>query len=102
MSSIEQESSLPSHTLFAGFPSFWNSGSGECARRAECSGASVLVGIVAGAGGIVFSMAGQAVVQIALEGVAGYHAAGPEGEVKFPWVPSFTPRSTLGFCFLYQ
>ncbi len=52
-------------------------------------GASVLVGIVAGFGGIVFSVAGQAIIQLTLEGVAGYHAAGPDGEVKFPWIPSF-------------
>ena len=51
--------------------------------------ASVLVGIVAGLGGILFSIAGQAVVQLALEGAAGYHAPGPAGEVRFPWIPSF-------------
>lgn len=51
--------------------------------------ASILVGIVAGAGGILFSAAGQAVTQLALEGIAGYQPAGPFAEVRFPWIFGF-------------
>ncbi len=88
MTLIDAQFSRPSHP-FRWFPEFLEFGK----RRFHCQGrvlaASVLVGIVAGLGGIVFSVAGQAVVQLALEGVAGYHPPGPGGEVQFPWIPSF-------------
>ena len=84
----ESESSRPSHP-FRWFPEFLEFGKRRFHSQGRVLAASVLVGIVAGLGGIVFSVAGQAVVQLALEGVAGYHAAGPDGEVKFPWIPSF-------------
>ncbi len=50
--------------------------------------ASILVGIVAGSGGIVFSVCGQAVAQFTLEGIAGYHPTSPDAEVRFPWIPA--------------
>ena len=51
-------------------------------------GASVLVGIVAGIGGILFSVVGQAMSIHARRG-RGLSCDGPDGEVHFPWIPSF-------------
>ena len=73
---------------FRWFPEFLEFGKRRIRSQGRVLGASVLVGIVAGIGGIVFSVAGQAVVGIALEGAAGYEPAGPDGEVRFPWIPS--------------
>src|SRR5271167_4821910 len=88
MSSTDSQSARPSHP-FRWFPEFLELGKRRIRSQGRVLGASVLVGIVAGIGGIVFSVAGQAVVGLALEGIAGYHPPGPDGEVKFPWVPSF-------------
>ena len=88
MSSTASESSRLSHP-FRWFPEFLEFGKRRMRFQGRVLGASVLVGIVAGIGGIVFSVAGQVIIQLTLEGVAGYHAAGPDGEVKFPWIPSF-------------
>jgi chloride channel protein, CIC family len=74
---------------FRWFPEFLEFGKRRMRSQGRVLAASVLVGIVAGFGGILFSIAGQAVVQVALEGAAGYNAPGPAGEVRFPWIPSF-------------
>ena len=74
---------------FRWFPEFLEFGKRRIQNQGRVLGASVLVGIVAGIGGIVFSVAGQAIVQLTLEGIAGYHAAGPDGEVHFRWIPTF-------------
>ena len=84
----ESETARVSHP-FRWFPEFLEFGKRRIRSQGRVLGASVLVGIVAGIGGIVFSVAGQAVVGIALEGAAGYEPAGPAGEVRFPWIPSF-------------
>ncbi len=89
MSSLDPELSRFSHP-FRWFPEFLEFGKRRMRAQGRVLGASVLVGIVAGLGGIVFSAAGQAVVQFSLEGVAGYHAAGPDGEVRFPWIPTLS------------
>ena len=88
MSLTDSTSARPLHP-FHWFPEFLELGRQRIRSQGRVLGASVLVGIVAGIGGIVFSVAGQAVVNVSLEGVAGYHAAGPDGEVKFPWIPSW-------------
>jgi hypothetical protein len=54
--------------------------------------ACVLVGIIAGLGDVVFSIAGQLVVQVGLVALAGYQAGSPMGEPDFPWLPSSPPR----------
>ncbi len=87
MSLLDSESTRPS-SPFRWFPEFLEFGKKRIQNQGRVLGASVLVGIVAGIGGIVFSVAGQAIVQLTLEGIAGYHAAGPDGEVHFPWIPS--------------
>jgi chloride channel protein, CIC family len=50
-------------------------------------GSSVLVGIVAGLGAMVFAVACQLVVTYTLDGMAGYRAAGPAGEAHVAWLP---------------
>ena len=88
MSAISTDSPRPAHPFRARFPEFLEFGKRRMRSQGRVLAASVAVGIVAGVGGILFSIAGQAVVQLGLEGVAGYHASGPAGEVKFPWIPS--------------
>jgi CIC family chloride channel protein len=51
--------------------------------------ASCIVGVVAGLGGIAFTIAGQFVLQNTLQGIAGVPPAGPAGELEFPWLPRF-------------
>ena len=71
------------------FPEFLEFGRRRFRSQGRVLSASILVGIIAGLGGVVFSVAGQLVVQVGLEGLAGYRVAGPAGEVHFPWLPSF-------------
>src|SRR6516225_7286422 len=78
----------PSHPL-RWFPEFLEFGRRRFRSQGRVLSASILVGIIAGLGGVVFSVAGQLVVQVGLEGLAGYRVAGPAGEVHFPWLPSF-------------
>src|SRR5262245_1520918 len=49
-------------------------------------GAAMLVGVVAGLGAVVFSVACQAVVRYSLDGLAGYRAEGPAGEARVSWI----------------
>ena len=88
LASSDSQASRTSHP-FRWFPEFLEFGKRRIRSQGRVLAASVLVGIVAGLGGIAFSVAGQVVVALALEGVAGYHPPGPAGEVKFPWIPSF-------------
>ena len=88
LATVDSQNSHASHP-FRWFPEFLEFGKRRFHSQGRVLAASVLVGIVAGMGGIVFSVAGQAVVQLGLEGVAGYYPPGPEGEVRFPWIPSF-------------
>jgi chloride channel protein, CIC family len=57
--------------------------------QARLMAASVLVGIVAGVGAVVFSLACQIVVRFALNGVAGYHPPEPANEPPPAWLPQF-------------
>ena len=72
---------------FSWFPEFLEFGKRRFRSQGRVLGASILVGIVAGLGGILFSLVGQLVLQYTLEGVAGYRSPGPAGEVHFPWLP---------------
>src|SRR3954447_25818432 len=78
----------PSHPL-RWFPEFLEFGRRRFRSQGRVLAASILVGIVAGLGGVAFTVAGQFVVQGSLEGLAGYHAPAPAGEAHFPWLPSF-------------
>jgi len=77
------------------FPEFLEFGKRRFRTQGRVLGACIAVGIVAGFGGVLFSLVGQVITQYTLEGVAGYHAAGPAGEVRFHWLPevhvSFSP-----------
>ena len=79
---------LSSHPL-RWFPEFLEFGRRRFRSQGRVLAASILVGIIAGLGGVVFSVAGQFVVQVCLEGLAGYRVEGPGGEVHFPWLPQF-------------
>lgn len=72
---------------FRWFPEFLEFGKRRFRSQGRVFAACILVGIVAGLGGIVFSLAGQVVMQFTLE-EAGYHAPGPAGETWFDWLPS--------------
>src|ERR1044071_8042725 len=78
----------PSHPL-RWFPEFLEFGRRRFRSQGRVLAASILVGVIAGLGGVAFSIAGQLVVEVGLEGLAGYSAAGPAGEVHFPWLPHF-------------
>ena len=77
------------------FPEFLEFGKRRMRTQGRVLAASILVGIVAGTGGIAFTAAGQAVAQYSLEGIAGYRPSSPDAEVKFPWISGtdapFTP-----------
>lgn len=69
------------------FPEFLEFGKRRFRSQGRVLAASMLVGLVAGVGGVLFSLAGQLVQQYGLEGLAGYHPAAPAGEVRFTWLP---------------
>jgi hypothetical protein len=78
----------PSHPL-RWFPEFLEFGKARFRSQGRVLGACILVGIIAGLGGVAFSVAGQLVVGLGLEGLAGYHPHAPGGEPHFPWLPHF-------------
>jgi CIC family chloride channel protein len=69
------------------FPEFLEFGRRRFRTQGRVLGAAVLVGIVAGLGGVAFTLAGQVVVRFTLEGLAGYVAEGPGGEPHSAWIP---------------
>jgi chloride channel protein, CIC family len=77
-------SPIPSHPL-RWFPEFLELGRKRLRPQARLMALSVLVGIIAGVGAIVFYFACQVVVHYALDGIAGYRAQEPGGETSlFP------------------
>jgi CIC family chloride channel protein len=74
------------------FPEFLEFGKRRFRAQGRVLGAAILVGIVAGLGGVAFTFAGQLVVRYALEGVAGYKAEGPAGEAYSTWIPAIDPE----------
>src|SRR5262249_14365099 len=69
------------------FPEFLEFGRRRFRSQGRVLAASILVGVIAGLGGVAFSVAGQLVVQAGLECAAGYQALAPGGEAHFPWLP---------------
>lgn len=61
-------------------PEFLELGQRRLRSQARLLGWSILVGVVAGLGAIVFFAACQLVVRYTLDGLAGYHATAPGGE----------------------
>ena len=49
-------------------------------------GSAMLIGVVAGLGAVVFTVACQLVIRGTLDEVAGYRAEGPKGEARVAWI----------------
>jgi chloride channel protein, CIC family len=74
----------PSHPL-RWFPEFWEVGRKRLRPQIRLMGLSLLVGVIAGIGAVVFYLACVVIVHYALDLVVGLHASGPGGEpVLFP------------------
>jgi CIC family chloride channel protein len=72
---------------FRWFPEFLDILRRRSRSQARLLPLAVVVGIVAGLGGYVFTVACQAVVRVSLDEVAGYRPHGPAGEAKVSWIP---------------
>lgn len=70
---------VPSHPL-KWFPEFWELSNRRLRPHVRLLSLSILVGVVAGAGAIVFYVACQVVAGYALESLVGYHPHHPAGE----------------------
>jgi chloride channel protein, CIC family len=75
----EMGSTKPSHP-FRWFPEFWELSRKRLRPQARMMGLSLLVGVVAGLGAVVFYSACQVVAHYALDDLAGYRPQGPSGE----------------------
>ena len=75
----KSEASAPSHPL-RWFPEFLELSHKRLRPQARVLGLSLVVGIIAGIGAIVFYAACQVVFRFSLDGVAGYHPHSPGGE----------------------
>src|SRR5580700_2935612 len=84
---------VPSNPLHW-FPEFWELGRRRLRPQARLLGLSLLVGIIAGLGAVVFFLACQVVSHFALDLVAGYHAAAPGGEPALRFLPETTNTFT--------
>ena len=89
-------SSHPSHPL-RWFPEFWELSRKRLRPQARLLGLSLVVGVVAGLGAIVFFVACQVVVHFALDAVAGYHPHAP-GRRAGPVRRKRRSRSGPGCC----
>ena len=76
----EKETSIPSQPLHW-FPEFWELGRKRLRPQMRLLGLSLLVGLVAGIGAIVFYWACIAVFHQSLDSLAGYHPTHPGGEL---------------------
>jgi CIC family chloride channel protein len=70
---------VPSNPL-RWFPEFWELGRRRLQPQARLLALSLLVGVIAGLGAILFYSACQVVFHYSLDAVAGYHPHGPGGE----------------------
>jgi CIC family chloride channel protein len=77
--------SRPSHPA-GWFPEFLQLGQKRLRAQGRVLGSSILVGIVAGLGAVLFSAACHVVVHFSLDKVAGYRARTPAGEAELPWL----------------
>src|SRR3954464_10640910 len=73
------ESPVPSHPL-RWFPEFLELGRRRLRPQARLLGLSLLVGVIAGLGAVVFQGAGQVVSHSSRGAVAHYYPQGPAGE----------------------
>jgi CIC family chloride channel protein len=79
----------PSHPL-RWFPEFLRLTRKRSWPQGRLVGSAVLVGIVAGLGAVVFTIACQLVVRATLDEIAGYRAVGPDREARVGWIPEST------------
>ena len=79
MESEEAKTPKPSHP-FRWFPEFWELSRKRLRPQARLLGLSLVVGIIAGVGAIVFFAACQVVFHYSLDGIAGYRPVSPKGE----------------------
>jgi chloride channel protein, CIC family len=86
----EAKSPQPSHP-FRWFPEFWELSHRRLRPQARLLGLSLVVGIVAGIGAIVFFTACQFVFHYSLDAIAGYRPHAPGGE------PPIFPETTTAF-----
>ncbi len=70
---------IPTHP-WRWFPEFWELGRRRLRTQARLMGLSLIVGIIAGLGAIVFHFTCQTVAYGALDVAAGYHPIHPQGE----------------------
>jgi CIC family chloride channel protein len=82
-------SERPSHPL-SWFPEFLELTRKRSWSQGRILGSAVLVGVVAGLGAVLFSIACQFVIRWTLDEVAGYRARGPVGEAWVAWIPEST------------
>src|SRR5690242_15315124 len=96
------ESPAPSNPL-RWFPEFWKLGRRRLRPQARLMGLSLLVGVIAGVGAVIFFAACQVVAHYALDALAGYRPNPPGGEPPLlpdtlrpfhPWLLLVVP--TLG------
>src|SRR5690349_20559725 len=76
---MDNGSRIPSSPLHW-FPEFWELGRKRLRPQARLLGLSLIVGVIAGIGAIVFFSACQLVFRYSLDAVAGYHPHSPGGE----------------------
>src|SRR5215469_10049722 len=84
-------SSVPLNPL-RWLPEFWQIGQRRLKPQAQLLGLSLLVGVIAGLGGVVFYLATRTVFHLVLEMLVGYHPGGPANEPPLVLLPpSETP-----------
>src|SRR6516165_260011 len=75
----EPSSPAPSHPL-RWFPEFWELSRRRLRPQVRLLGLSLVVGVIAGVGAIVFFVACQVVVHFTLDAMVGYRPHAPGGE----------------------
>ncbi|HEX3313569.1 MAG TPA: chloride channel protein, partial [Gemmataceae bacterium] len=68
------------------FPEFLELTRRRLRSQGQLLGSSILVGVVAGLGAVLFSSLCSIVVHFTLEGIVGYHADGPANEARLTWL----------------
>jgi CIC family chloride channel protein len=83
----EPHHSPPPSKPWRWFPEFLELGRERFRAQGRLLGSCVLIGIVAGLGAVLFSIACQLVVHYTLEEIAGYKAQAPAYEARVSWLP---------------
>ncbi|HEY7330871.1 MAG TPA: chloride channel protein [Gemmataceae bacterium] len=87
----ERGASVPLNPL-RWFPEFWQIGQRRLIPQSRLLGLSLVVGVIAGLGAVVFYLATRTVFHVVLEMLVGYHPGGPANEPPLVLLPpSETP-----------